>query len=61
MRDDGITLGNDEIMLLGVMCAYVPLDEEKSDLENINIAQVCPIDYLVEILDSSEARSRRGE
>lgn len=68
-----ITVGGDRIMLLGVMHGYLqhgrPVDrvdaksatETLAFFENINIAMVCPVDYLAEILDSPEAKKRRGE
>jgi len=68
-----ITLGADRIMLLGVMHGYLQQGRllEEVDmptgnkalafLENINIAMVCPVDYLAEILDSDEAKKRRRE
>lgn len=68
-----ITLGGDRIMLLGVMHGYLHqgrlLDQVDvatasktlAFLENINIAMVCPVDYLAEILDSPEAKKRRGD
>jgi len=70
---DSIIVGGDQIMLLGVMHGYLqqgrPVDrinvksanETLAFFENINIAMVCPVDYLAEILDSPEAKTRRGE
>ena len=68
----GIRIGGDRIMLLGVMHGYLqqgrPIDQVVESenkvlafFENINIAMVCPVDYLADILDSAEARERRGE
>lgn len=68
-----ITVGGDRIMLLGVMHGYLqqgrPVDRVGVEsaaktlafFENINIAMVCPVDYLAEILESPEAKKRRGE
>lgn len=68
-----ITVGDDRIMLLGVMHGYlqqsrpigrVEVESENKILaffENINIAMVCPVDYLAEVLESPEAKKRRGE
>ena len=68
-----LTLGGERIMLLGVMKGYFqqgtllkPVDVQQPAkllefFENINIALVSPVDYLVEILDSAEAKALRGE
>jgi len=68
-----ITIGADRIRLLGIMHGYLSQGRllEEVDmptgnktlafLENINIAMVCPVDYLAEILESPEAKKRRGE
>lgn len=67
------TIVGDRIMLLGVMHGYLQqgrsidridikaANEALAFFENINIAMVCPVDYLAEILDSQEAKKRRGE
>lgn len=75
-KPDAITLpssGRDQIMLLGVMHGYLPQvgpvehvtatepGKTLAFLENINIAMVVPVDYLAELLDSPEAKARRGE
>ncbi len=68
-----LRVGADRIMLLGVMHGYLPQAGRVEPvalaepgrilafLENINIAMVVPVDYLSQLLESPEAKARRGE